>query len=290
MFYDIIQRKMHKLGYGNKAFDNAVRYDINNVARDMFKHWPTTWDCRTDAPLNRPPHLYTWMEYHYESGVINHPIEGEQLARVPSLSMGAFIEEHESHIIYMVYILADNVQELKGVTYYNPSLSADYDFFVKVDEAYNPTHADLFCGVEKSYRTQQLKMMAPLIMRLTLPIVRAVSLLNVSNSEVEYVEARRKTKKIVRRGQKPKTKSVVVSSSHSTIHVHPMRKQKRYPRSNNPVRRNLPAREIGGRFRDYRENGLFGKDTHKKIYWFGPHIRGNRENGVRTSDYVVHPE
>ena len=42
-----------------------------------------------------------------------------------------------------------------------------------------------------------------------------------------------------------------------------------------------------GHFKDYREHGLFGKESHKAIYWWDQQVRGSAAEGVIAKDYNV---
>jgi len=44
-----------------------------------------------------------------------------------------------------------------------------------------------------------------------------------------------------------------------------------------------------GHFKDYRQRGLFGRETHKGLYWFDAHVRGDAARGVVAKDYDVIP-
>jgi len=54
----------------------------------------------------------------------------------------------------------------------------------------------------------------------------------------------------------------------------------------------LPLHMIRGHFKDYRENGLFGQESLKHIYWWPSMVRGSEDQGEVGHEYrlVIDPQ
>lgn len=111
------------------------------------------------------------------------------------------------------------------------------------------------------------------------PLFLAISFMHCKN--VEYVENDYPTayqKKYKKRHGKPMKK-------YKTLKIEPMKKtlQTKGNISKNGLKKALHI--CRGHFKDYRENGLFGK--HHEIYWWDSHVRGSKEVGEVEKDYKI---
>jgi hypothetical protein len=114
------------------------------------------------------------------------------------------------------------------------------------------------------------------------PMLRALCYLNCRNVEQEIHEP---PAKLVKANLKRRGTPLI---SYRTLVIRPMTAGGGGSRTGGADGTTMRRHHIvRGHFRDYRENGLFGK--YKDIYWFDSHVKGDREQGVADKDYAVEP-
>lgn len=114
-----------------------------------------------------------------------------------------------------------------------------------------------------------------------LPVAFAISLIHCKNTAlVDRVVPEKIQKARRRRGKDPKV-------VYKTLEISPMKQILRTEGRSAEVGLQKALHICRGHFKDYREKGLFGSESHKGIYWWDMHIRGVPEAGVVIKDYKL---
>lgn len=114
-----------------------------------------------------------------------------------------------------------------------------------------------------------------------LPLAFAISLLHCKNTTVQVQEVPERLQKArQRRGRPPLFR-------YHMLEIEPMRRILRSEGRSRETGLRRAMHICRGHFKDYREKGLFGKETHKGIYWWDMHVRGSAKEGVVAKDYKV---
>lgn len=109
-----------------------------------------------------------------------------------------------------------------------------------------------------------------------------MSLTNLGNVEQNIHTAPSK----VQRARARRNKLPLVT--YRTLTIRPMTRR----RAGGVVDRSEAATRLHlrrGGFRDYRTNGLFGREDLRRVFWFSPTLVGRDAGGVVTKDYEVEP-
>jgi hypothetical protein len=113
-----------------------------------------------------------------------------------------------------------------------------------------------------------------------LTIALAMSLCNCGNVEQDTHHPDPKLQRARERRDKPPL------VSYRTLVIRPMTRTA----AAGPVDRTDAATRLHlrrGGFRDYRANGLFGRDYLRRVFWFSPTLVGREEHGRVDKDYEV---
>lgn len=114
-----------------------------------------------------------------------------------------------------------------------------------------------------------------------LPYTFAISLLHCKNVTLIDKPVPEKVQRArARRGKEPKF-------VYKTLEIEPMKQILRTEGQVEKVGLKQALHVCRGHFKDYREKGLFGKESHKGIYWWDMHVRGTLEAGAVVKDYRV---
>jgi len=76
-------------------------------------------------------------------------------------------------------------------------------------------------------------------------------------------------------------------SRFHTIHIEPVRKILKHEGQIEHTGIEKAMHICRGHFKDYRQRGLFGSESHKGVYFWPDHVRGKLERGLVTSQYDV---
>ena len=128
---------------------------------------------------------------------------------------------------------------------------------------------------------ERLAQMGDLVTGELLPLAFAISLLHCKNTTVQIQEVPERLQKArQRRGRPPLFR-------YHVLEIEPMRRILRSEGRSHETGLRRAMHICRGHFKDYRERGLFGKETHKGIYWWDMHVRGSAKDGVVVKDYTV---
>lgn len=116
---------------------------------------------------------------------------------------------------------------------------------------------------------------------LILPLGFTLSLLHAKNvTTTERVPPERLQKARERRGKRPMV-------TYRTLEIEPMKEALRTEGKMEEVGLKKALHLCRGHFKDYREKGMFGRESHKGIYWWDMHVRGDANEGIVVKDYKV---
>lgn len=114
-----------------------------------------------------------------------------------------------------------------------------------------------------------------------LPLAFGISLLHAKNTQVVDREVSERLQRARRRrGRSP-------LFTYKTLEIEPMKQVLRTEGRIGEVGLKQALHICRGHFKDYRERGLFGRESHRGIYWWESHVRGSASEGVVAKDYKV---
>ena len=112
------------------------------------------------------------------------------------------------------------------------------------------------------------------------PLLLAISFMHCKNVSVDVVD---RPEKLVRKWKK--NDDPRAEMKYHTLSISQMQSVLRKEGNSESAGLKRALHICRGRFRDYRQRGLFGK--HKGVYWFDQHVRGTASAGAIRKDYEV---
>lgn len=172
--------------------------------------------------------------------------------------------------------------------YKNPNFKKKYRFFVDIKLYYeinnkikpiNPSFQLIIDSKGKLINCLENVKTARFQEMFAFPFFLATSFMHCKN--VEYIE-NDYPEPVKKKREKRYGKS---HKKYKTLKIKPMQKtlQKKGNVEKNGLKKALHI--CRGHFKDYRENGLFGK--YHDIYWWNSHVRGNKKAGEVEKDYEI---
>lgn len=114
-----------------------------------------------------------------------------------------------------------------------------------------------------------------------LPLYFAISLLHCKNVSLTDKEVPEKLQRARRRRGKPE------KTVYKMLEIDPMKRVLRGEGRSREGGLRQAMHICRGHFKDYRKKGMFGKETHKGIYWWDMHVRGDADQGKVIKGYKI---
>lgn len=266
------------------AWKEARLFDITSVVNDFFRK-DDSFSKADDFQALTPPFPVTWLEYSYPESIWND----EDVALYRTLLHKDLSPQDMRFGALCVLQDVEDVPDLRWDIQMGLYAAAGNKIFVEgefvlrltLDERGDIGWLERPTGFSKGARGIFVKNehpISPFPMDLFLPYLYSLMLLNCRNVSTQENTQKRTLKR--RKNRKVQTRTV--ETRYHTLVVKPMRSRG----GNGAGTGGHKAMHVRrGAFRDYRENGLFGR--HKGIYYFGPTVVGSKQDGAVEKDYQV---
>lgn len=289
----MLDRYLNEILSGLIEPGKVVPVDIREAARMFYEDTKNeTWDWRKDFPTLVSPWPLAWYEWQspvqYQSDGVMKSVQ------LPTLNFGALVGCFRLDPNRPTPPLSRMFQGLieKAPNTKSPSIPAHWLLQV-LFFAETPNRTLLHYGQMISYLddaglpdldSRVIISSSPsgnAIKGLMLPLAFAISLLHCKNVTVVDKPIPEKVQRArIRRGKQPKI-------VYKTLEIEPMRQILHTEGQVERVGLQRALHICRGHFKDYREKGLFGLESHKGIYWWDMHVRGTPEAGAVVKDYRV---
>lgn len=248
-----------------ELLQQATRFRIDNVARYLYQGTTQElWCFNRDFPNVAPPYPVYWMEWRepptmrFETGVF--------IAAVKLSDEGGGWQVRA--VVFTKFSAGGP-----------PSFVGGLQFAVKPDGSLPEREGgipvrQLLGGSDMPGEVTKLAE------SLAYPAFLATSFLHCKNTTVNaVVPSPALRKKHARRGH--------ACYTYHTLDIEPMRRVLHSEGDSDKQGLQKAIHICRGHFKDYRERGLFGRESLKGIYWWESSVRGSREAGVARKDYTV---
>lgn len=251
----------------DSMLNKAVKVEVSNHFEELYR-----LDRAELPPIATSPWSLSWFE-------ASVPASLEKKTR--TTKVGFFVTKTLDNIQHKVEIIIKSVVE--GETFINVFGSAKYitaddgSLIIKPDGSWdyelglnedNLVISDI--NERNSYENTFVAFLRV--------VLSSIGLLNCNNIRIEtHLPPAKLNKKRIKNGKRP-------LSEHKTILVERMKPNK-VNDSGGQKGNKQRLHKRPGRWRDYREKGLFGK--HYGVYYFSEHWAGNENLGVITHDYKI---
>lgn len=253
--------------------DNPIPIEITDVAKWIGKEGP---QAPSELPTVVSPFERAWYEWTPQWVDADRRRKG----LVRRIGVAAYTKKIEEHVDWREREIPAGVHWL---TYY--TAIAEYRgqhgfltwFFTRcmMNEA-----GEVISGLQ-GYKPVAGELPPGVAARIMNPVFFAISLMHCKNTELVDIPIPPKVKQNrKRKGQHP-------GVEYKTLEIDPMKTQVRNEQAGDESEIDRALHICRGHFKDYRENGMFGKDSHKGVYWFEQHARGTKEAGEVRKDYEV---
>jgi hypothetical protein len=280
----------------------TVAFDIQNVWDWVKVEHPNGWGSNTTGKVLAiaPPYQYMWMEFRqgsicgveplrYGIAIGSEFIEDESYFdswanslrknKIPSSVIGDWGQLEQPH-----WVMAFNV--FTGADKGHEWLTKIGTIIIRSDEEGRSIQIN---GANKHFMPASWvedEDIESFFMDATIRVncvLTAMTLMHIKNIVKDPVIVPPKLRKA-------REKRGIPTIEFKTLKIEPLRKQvqKQYEENQNgPKPLELAFHLVRGHFKDFREKGLFGRESLKGVYWWDAQARGDKANGQIIKDYEI---
>ena len=282
-----------------KMLSAVEAFEVSNIAEFWATHDEESWDYQADFPGCIPPFALTWIEYaqprHFYSkavgrstnpngalkvGILFSLDEMEKVrARLPSNLVGAEVLEGCRWVVSLTFFVEIIGGEIFGPFAFSLGCTAEGNLKLLAPSKRLMWALPLLPPKEQSNPSETLKRLLKQVSILGYPAALAISFLNCKNVKRVRVQNPPRLEKAYRK------RNGVEMVRYYVLEIMALKETLRSVGKIQETGLKQALHICRGHFKDYSENGLFGK--LKGRFWWPAHVQGTLAGGLVVKDYSV---